>query len=163
MVFYDNDWSEIARLKKCCPEVEEIDSDFINALEEATGIPTAKLLSRSDTTASVAQKMSWHLEDGTTRQEDEAHCLLGLFIVHIALLYGEGAQAFRRLQEKIMITSSDHTLFSWSFEPRFQSIFESDLGFFAKSVAQFRSSGSLRPQTPSIATVSHYSLANMGV
>jgi hypothetical protein len=38
----------------------------------------------------------------TTREEDKAYSLLGIFDVHMPLLYGEGEKrAFRRLQEEI--------------------------------------------------------------
>jgi hypothetical protein len=49
-----------------------------------------------------------------TRRRYIAYCLLGLFGVHMPLLYGEGGEnAFIRLQEEIMKESSDHSLFSW--------------------------------------------------
>lgn len=52
---------------------------------------------------SVATKMSWAASRRTTREEDAAYCLLGLFGIHMPLLYGEGgARAFLRLQEEII-------------------------------------------------------------
>jgi hypothetical protein len=46
--------------------------------------------------------MSWFSNRKTTRSEDEAYSILGLFDVHMPLLYGEGkANAFRRLLEEI--------------------------------------------------------------
>ena len=41
------------------------------------------------------------------------YCLLGLFDVSLPTLYGEGRKAFRRLQEEIMKTTSDSSLFAW--------------------------------------------------
>jgi hypothetical protein len=38
---------------------------------------------------SIAQKMSWAANRETTRIEDKAYCLLGLFGVNMRLLYGE--------------------------------------------------------------------------
>jgi hypothetical protein len=50
----------------------------------------------------------------TTRAEDMAYCLLGIFGVNIPLTYGEGGrEAFIRLQETIMVKSDDHSLFAW--------------------------------------------------
>ena len=49
----------------------------------------------------------------TTRLEDEAYCLLGLFNINMPTLYGEGIKAFARLQEEILKQSSDTTLFAW--------------------------------------------------
>ncbi|KAI4867988.1 HET-domain-containing protein [Hypoxylon rubiginosum] len=59
----------------------------------------------------VAQKMTWASHRKTTREEDIAYCLLGLFQVNMAPLYGEGSQAFRRLQEEIMKRWDDQSTF----------------------------------------------------
>ena len=62
----------------------------------------------------TAEKMSWAASRQTTRPEDEAYSLLGLFSVSIPPLYGEGRRrAFRRLQIEIMSTTHDHTIFAW--------------------------------------------------
>ncbi|RAK99543.1 HET-domain-containing protein [Aspergillus ibericus CBS 121593] len=63
----------------------------------------------------VAQKMSWAATRRTSRMEDAAYCLLGLFSVHMPILYGEGNAAFIRLQEEIIRTSDDQTLFAWNY------------------------------------------------
>ena len=68
--------------------------------------------------ASIAQRMSWASNRTTTRPEDIAYCLLGLFSVHMPLIYGEGAKAFVRLQEEIMKTSDDHSIFAWTWIPQ---------------------------------------------
>lgn len=58
--------------------------------------------------------MSWAAGRETTRGEDRAYSLMGIFGVHMPLLYGEGAiNAFLRLQEEIMRRSDDHSLFAW--------------------------------------------------
>ena len=62
---------------------------------------------------SVAARMSWASTRQTTRVEDEAYCLFGLFGINLPALYGEGRNAFYRLQEEIMRTSVDTSLFSW--------------------------------------------------
>ena len=45
--------------------------------------------------------MSWAAKRQTTRKEDEAYCLLGIFDVHIPLIYGMGRNAVIRLTEAI--------------------------------------------------------------
>ncbi|KAE8423525.1 ankyrin repeat-containing domain protein [Aspergillus pseudocaelatus] len=60
----------------------------------------------------VAQRMSWAAERVTTRVEDRAYSLLGIFGVNIPLIYGERETAFIRLQEEIMRISDDHSLFA---------------------------------------------------
>ncbi|KAK5273573.1 hypothetical protein LTR96_000173 [Exophiala xenobiotica] len=63
---------------------------------------------------SVAQRMSWASKRVTTWTEDTAYSLMGLFDVNMPMLYGEGHKAFRRLQEEIIRTSDDQSIFAWS-------------------------------------------------
>ncbi|KAI7154714.1 hypothetical protein KC349_g7479 [Hortaea werneckii] len=62
---------------------------------------------------SISERMSWAAGRETTRREDAAYCLMGLFSVNMPLLYGEGKKAFQRLQEEIMRHSDDQSLFAW--------------------------------------------------
>jgi hypothetical protein len=64
--------------------------------------------------ASVAQKMSWASHRETTRIEDLSYCLLGLFGVQMPPLYGEGENAFVRLQREIMSTTDDDSILAWT-------------------------------------------------
>ncbi|KAI0752074.1 heterokaryon incompatibility protein-domain-containing protein [Fomes fomentarius] len=83
-------------------------------LQDATGIPADVLKdSRQMKKYSIAQRMSWAAKRRTTREEDEAYCLLGIFDINMPTLYGEGTKAFRRLQEEIMRQHPDTTLFAW--------------------------------------------------
>ena len=60
-------------------------------VSEITGIDMEYLRykGRAVTEASVAERMSWAARRTTTRPEDEAYCLLGLFDINLPLLYGE--------------------------------------------------------------------------
>jgi hypothetical protein len=80
-------------------------------LVEASGIPEEYLSGRPAKRASIAERMSWASRRKTTRVEDQAYSLLGLFDINMPLLYGEGSSAFRRLQEEIVRTSSDTSVF----------------------------------------------------
>ncbi|KAK4620010.1 hypothetical protein CLAFUW4_11101 [Fulvia fulva] len=62
----------------------------------------------------VAQKLSWAAGRATTKPEDRAYSLLGLFHINMPLLYGEGTSAFQRLQIEILQKYSDESLFAWS-------------------------------------------------
>jgi hypothetical protein len=90
---------------------------------------------------SVATRMSWASKRQTTRPEDEAYCLMGIFGVHMPLLYGEGRAAFRRLQEEILRFSEDETILAWS-GPR------STFGALASCPKWFKSSGRFRHYFP---------------
>ena len=116
--------------------------------------------------AGAAKKMSWAAHRQTSRIEDTAYCLLGLFDINMPLLYGEGEKAFRRLQEEIIKTNpEDHSLFAWgSIVPK-PSIEITDpaqlsgttdipwagpgnlLGLFARSPRDFAGSGRFVPNT----------------
>ena len=59
---------------------------------------------------SAATRMSWVAFRQTTRPEDIAYCLMGIFDVNMPLLYGEGEnKAFNRLQEEILRVTNDDT------------------------------------------------------
>ncbi len=92
-------------------------------LERITGIPFTKIRKSISgfglTDFSCAQKMSWAASRQTTREEDMAYCLIGLFGIHMPLLYGEGKRAFIRLQEEIVKKWADHTIFAWRLPEQF--------------------------------------------
>jgi hypothetical protein len=67
-----------------------------------TRIPTDALRGHPMSSYSKAQRLGWVETRNTTREEDKAYCMFGVFDVQIPLLYGEGeARAFRRLHEEI--------------------------------------------------------------
>ena len=83
-------------------------------LTHITRIPKAVLRLEQDlASVSIADRMTWASRRKTTRAEDEAYCLMGIFGVNMPTLYGEGSNAFYRLQEEIMKTSTDASLFAW--------------------------------------------------
>ncbi|KAI0742563.1 heterokaryon incompatibility protein-domain-containing protein [Daedaleopsis nitida] len=89
-------------------------ADLAEGLQVITRIPATVLrLQQKPKDISVAQRMSWAAGRQTTRPEDEAYCLLGIFDINMPTLYGEGRKAFQRLQEEIMRQSPDTTLFAW--------------------------------------------------
>ncbi|KAI0767171.1 hypothetical protein C8Q74DRAFT_1278579 [Fomes fomentarius] len=88
--------------------------DLADLLASVTHIPAAVLrLEQEHTDICIAARMSWASSRETTRPEDEAYCLMGIFDVNMPILYGEGRQAFRRLQEGIMKKTVDTSLFVW--------------------------------------------------
>ncbi|KAH9220569.1 heterokaryon incompatibility protein-domain-containing protein [Leptodontidium sp. 2 PMI_412] len=93
------------------------DMDFTKLLSEITGIQLDVLLGElSPQDMSIAARMHWAAERQTTRVEDIAYCLLGIFDVNMPLLYGEGKRAFIRLQEAILTKEEDQSLFAWHSE-----------------------------------------------
>ncbi|TEY70326.1 hypothetical protein BOTCAL_0106g00010 [Botryotinia calthae] len=80
-------------------------------IHEITGIETSALHGQNLSDYSVDQRMSWAKNRETKREEDRAYCLLGIFDVHMPLIYGERSEsAFRRLREEIEKRAKKHTL-----------------------------------------------------
>ena len=89
-------------------------ADFAKELKSITGVPEAVLqLSQPHTDISITRRMRWAANRETTRLEDRAYCLLGIFDINMPTLYGEGSKAFQRLQEEIIKKHQDTTLFAW--------------------------------------------------
>ncbi|RYP50462.1 hypothetical protein DL769_010947 [Monosporascus sp. CRB-8-3] len=104
VVFLGSNWVEIGTKKSLCASVSRITRISQKVLEDG-----------SWATNSIAEKMSWASGRRTTRVEDEAYCLMGLFNVNMPLLYGEGREAFLRLQQEIIKRSDDQSIFAWSY------------------------------------------------
>ena len=99
--FYAENWAHIG--SKTVTFTALGDAPNLNEeLSDITGILSTYLRSDNLHHASVAQKMSWASRRETTRVEDMAYCLLGIFGVNMPLLYGEGEQAFLRLQVRTL-------------------------------------------------------------
>jgi hypothetical protein len=102
-------------------EITSIDVDVLRGWATLDGSCTAK-------------KMSWAASRTTTRKEDLAYCLLGIFDVNMPLLYGEGDKAFVRLQEEIIRQSGDLSVFAWGYNAPMAN---RTSGIFAPSPALF--------------------------
>ena len=83
-------------------------------LTTASRIPERYLKNDRVGDASIAERMSWASQRITTRAEDRAYSLMGLFSINMPLLYGEGKMAFQRLQEEIVRKNDDSSIFCHS-------------------------------------------------
>ncbi|KAF2820761.1 HET-domain-containing protein [Ophiobolus disseminans] len=80
---------------------------LLQELHGITGISVEALQGSPLEGFSVDERMLWVGQRKTNREEDMAYSLLGIFDVHMPLIYGEGQKkAFARLQREIN-TSSD--------------------------------------------------------
>jgi ankyrin repeat protein len=92
-------------------------ADLSAEIEQITGIPRPYLLGWVDFRhASVAQRISWAAKRQTSRKEDAAYCLLGIFDITMNMIYGEGDRAWTRLQLEIMTSTMDQSILAWGFE-----------------------------------------------
>ena len=79
------------------------DKKFLaRVIHEITGIPIPALDGHALDTFSMAERMAWSANRQTTKDEDGAYCLLGIFNIFMPLIYGEGKDsALKRLQREI--------------------------------------------------------------
>ncbi|KAI0699883.1 hypothetical protein C8T65DRAFT_296251 [Cerioporus squamosus] len=103
VLFLSDKWRVIGSKHTLAPLVESV-----------TGIERAVLtLEQPLEDVSVARRMSWAASRETSREEDEAYSLMGIFGVNMPTTYGEGRYAFVRLQEEILKHIPDQTIFAW--------------------------------------------------
>lgn len=145
VVFFDRDWNVIGGKK---------DEGILKIIVRTTGISELVLAgSQPVGNSTIAERMLWASSRETTRPEDKAYCLLGIFEINMPLIYGEGDNAFRRLQEEIIKRSKDLSIFAWGtplyLEPtKKESLTERRyLGLFAKSPADFGAAWECMTQT----------------
>ena len=110
-----------------------------------TGIDAVALAFFTPHDYSVAAKMSWAATRETTRKEDEAYSLMGLFDVNMPLLYGEGRKAFDRLQLEVMRQVDDESIFAWNYDRRSFADPPTQHGLLAPSPREFERSGDYVP------------------
>ncbi|KAJ9602147.1 hypothetical protein H2200_013267 [Cladophialophora chaetospira] len=103
VIFIDQDW-----------EFRGSKYDQVDLLSHITGVDRWTLENpRSLYSQPVAVRMSWAANREATRVEDIAYSLLGIFDLNMPLLYGEEEKAFRKLQEEIIKSTDDLSMFAW--------------------------------------------------
>ena len=123
VIFYDREWNLFGTK-----------GTLSEAISAATGIERYLLGTHHYwQSACIAAKMSWLLGRVTSRVEDMAYCMLGLFDVKMPLLYGEGPKAFLRLQLEIIKKSDDESIFAWTSTQPSSGMLASSPRFFAES------------------------------
>jgi hypothetical protein len=77
-------------------------------IHEVTKIPIAALSGSDLSKFDIAERFSWAQRRETTKEEDGAYCLLGIFGCHLPLIYGEGRdRSMKRLKKEMMEASLD--------------------------------------------------------
>lgn len=149
VVFFSEDWVKIgnkAALHRVLSNITGVDYEIL------TG-------ARALESVSIAKRMSWAAHRQTTRPEDVAYSLMGIFGVNMPMLYGEGQNAFLRLQQEIMKQSDDHSLFAWL---NLASSADTYHGLLARSPHDFAYSNSIQPYVDWEARVP-YQVTNRGL
>ena len=134
VTFFDRDWNNIGTKTSRSSEIEK-----------ATRIAHRHMINFK--TASIATRMSWQAGRQTTRAEDLAYSMFGIFDVAMDLRYGERDKAFRRLQEQIINSHPlDESILAWT-----SNEFGDDEqpGILAPRPDCFKNSTNLTVQSPS--------------
>jgi hypothetical protein len=123
MLFFSQEWNALGSK-----------SNLIKHIHSASKVDEYILGGGDVSRISMARRMFWASARATTRVEDMAYCLLGIFNVHMPLLYGEGLEnAFLRLQKEILKISDDQSLFAWAHSDIVQ-------GLLARNPSDFQES-----------------------
>jgi len=147
--FYSNDWRYLGNKK---------DASLSMAVSDITGIDMTTLLGGRPADVSIARRMHWASARQTTRIEDRAYSLIGLFDVNMPMIYGEGTKAFRRLQEEILKASDDQSIFAW-----YTHSDEMPVDVLATSPSDFAHSGTLSRQHFSRVGRKPTTITNLGI
>lgn len=162
MDFYDKGWNLRGTKRSFRCDLSKITGIEVDVLQDSDLLHTVP----------VGRRMSWAAGRKTTRVEDSAYCLLGIFDVNMPMIYGEGKNAFLRLQEEIAKTTYDLTLFAWTSQdgagvdrrPLHWSQMNQDLrGILAHSPKEFMDCGRLKITHDRIAPTKEFAMTNKGL
>lgn len=119
MKFYNREWKALTKAKNdkdkrndWLPEEEK--NPVWRAILAVTRIPSTRLGFFSPGASDVAQRLSWAAGRRTTRIEDMAYALVGIFGINMPVQYGEGRFAFQRLIEALLQCVRGNEIFVWT-------------------------------------------------
>ncbi|KAH0828822.1 hypothetical protein J3R83DRAFT_3273 [Lanmaoa asiatica] len=113
--FYGKDWKPICQERN--NQGDKATKEIWSAIEVVTGISHDDLWHFLPSCDRVAEKMTWASKRKTTKIEDAAYSLLGLFNVSLPIAYGEADKAWYRLMAVIANECTDASFFAWAGRP----------------------------------------------
>ncbi|KAI6098047.1 hypothetical protein EDD16DRAFT_578522 [Pisolithus croceorrhizus] len=115
VVFYTENWS---LYKNLASSNHKTDIAVLAELENETGIDRRFLRNFFPGLDDVRSRLQWASLRRTTRPEDVAYSLFGIFNLHLPVMYGESAEnALGRLLAEIVSQSGDISVLDWIGEP----------------------------------------------
>ncbi|KIJ19671.1 hypothetical protein PAXINDRAFT_166749 [Paxillus involutus ATCC 200175] len=123
MKLYGKDWKPLRPPPQYADQYsgryanDKEDPDILRVLERVTRIPVVDIAAFSPGWDRVYEKMTWASQRRTTKIEDAAYSLIGIFNVTIPIAYGEGGWAFHRLMEAILQRSGEFGILAWAGSP----------------------------------------------
>lgn len=126
--FYGADWLPLSDSPN-----DKKSASIMRIVSDITGIDHHHFRYFSPGLFNVREKMLWASFRKTTRIEDVAYSLLGIFDISMPIAYGEGKRAFRRLMEVIVNDCREWQIFAWAgpHSPYAASFPESPSGYRA--------------------------------
>ena len=109
--FYNEDWTLYMNLD--IPNHKE-SPEVLSEMEEATGISARALMALRPGLDDIREKLCLASRRETTLVEDAAYSLLGIFSIYLPIVYGEGDQALGRLLARLLTSSGDTSILSWT-------------------------------------------------
>ncbi|UPK97392.1 hypothetical protein LCI18_008327 [Fusarium solani-melongenae] len=111
--FFDKDWHPLVDGSN-----HKENREILQHVIAATRCPEQALRDFTPGPFRVGWRMLWAARRKTTRGEDMAYSMMGIFDVTLQTAYGEGAErAFVRLIEKIMLSSGNQSVLDWTGKP----------------------------------------------
>ncbi|KIJ13643.1 hypothetical protein PAXINDRAFT_116963 [Paxillus involutus ATCC 200175] len=117
MRFYGRDWTPICGEPRDRHVNDKQDESILVAISRLTEIPQNDLRNFSPSCNRVSEKMRWAAKRATTKVEDIAYSLIGIFKVSMPIAYGEGTEAFYTLMKVIAGQCTEPWFFAWCGEP----------------------------------------------
>ena len=126
--FYTEDWKPYLNLD--VPNHKE-SSEIISEMEEATGVSARALMALRPGLGDIREKLRLASTRQTTRVEDAAYSLLGIFSMSLPIVYGEGNKALGRFLAQLLTSSGDTSILAWTGNSgRFNSCLPADIAVF---------------------------------
>ncbi|KIJ58829.1 hypothetical protein HYDPIDRAFT_119184 [Hydnomerulius pinastri MD-312] len=108
--FFGTEWEPLGRYRQAYDDRR--DDEFTTVLSEVTKIPVIDLQHFRPGSDRVHEKMMWASMRKTTRIEDVAYSLIGIFDVSLTVAYGEGKRAWTRLMEAVVQSCDEWQVFA---------------------------------------------------
>ena len=129
--FYTEDW--VPYLNLDIPNHKD-SPDIISEMEEATSISARALRALRPGLDNIREKLRLASTRQTTRVEDAAYSLLGIFSTSLPVVYGEGDMALGRLLAQLLTSSGDTNILAWTGRSgSFNTCLPADIAVFSES------------------------------
>jgi hypothetical protein len=107
--FFNKNWKELITGNN-----DKENSLFLDHITNITGIDNLGLRHFFPKSANRnLEPLIWASRRRTTRVEDMAYCLIGIFCLSLPIAYGEGKRAFFRMQMELLHTENETNLLAW--------------------------------------------------